>query len=225
MKLFSSNFEPKIPLSWIAVLRIVVGLMFLTTWLPNFLDGVYTPDGLFRFFTEDFPQSENSLSFYAGFIDGVILPVRHLFAPFQLVAEFLLGLAILVGAFTPLASIAGIFFLINTLLATYVNHTRFVYYIGGVGTQTGPYVPMLSGTDWDHVVFTGDSDAKMAKIYVNGKLVHSDSALWKPPTTDGVYIARAINNVPQEFRGKLDDLRVYDRTLTEAEVRSLYANR
>ncbi len=119
MKIFSNDFEPKIPLTYIALLRILVGLMFLLTWLPNFLDGLYTPDGLLIFFTEEFPQSENSLVFYANFIDGVILPIRNIFAPFQLVAEFLLGLAILVGAFTPLASIAGIFFLINTLLATF----------------------------------------------------------------------------------------------------------
>jgi len=119
MKIFSHDFEPNVPLTWIALLRIMVGVMFLSTWIPNFLDGLYTPDGLLFFFTEEFPQSENSLVFYANFIDGVILPIRSVFAPFQLVAEFLLGLAILVGAFTPLASIAGIFFLINTLLATF----------------------------------------------------------------------------------------------------------
>ena len=119
MKIFSNNFEPKVPLTWIALLRIIVGVMFLLTWLPNFLDGLYTPDGLLFFFTEEFPQSENSLGFYAHFIDGVILPIRHVFAPFQLVAEFLMGLAILLGAFTPLASIAGIFFLFNTMLATF----------------------------------------------------------------------------------------------------------
>jgi uncharacterized membrane protein YphA (DoxX/SURF4 family) len=119
MKIFSHEFEPKVPLSWITVLRVVVGLMFLLTWLPNFLHGLYTPEGLLMFFTEEFPQSENSLVFYANFIEGVILPIRHVFAPFQLVAEFLMGLAILVGAFTPLASIAGIFFLLNTMLATF----------------------------------------------------------------------------------------------------------
>ena len=95
MKIFSNDFEPKVPLTWIALLRIMVGLMFLLTWLPNFLDGLYTPDGLLIFFTEEFPQTENSLVFYANFIDSVILPIRNVFAPFQLVAEFLLGLAIL----------------------------------------------------------------------------------------------------------------------------------
>jgi uncharacterized membrane protein YphA (DoxX/SURF4 family) len=119
MKIFSRDFEPQIPLTWVAILRIVVGLMFLLTWLPNLLDGLYTPDGLLFFFTEEFPQSENSLGFYANFIEGLIIPIRHVFAPFQLVAEFLLGVAILLGVFTPLASIAGIFFLLNTMLATF----------------------------------------------------------------------------------------------------------
>ena len=119
MKNFSQDFAQKVPLTWVAILRIVVGLMFVLTWLPNFLNGLYTADGLLSFFTEEFPQSENALTFYANFIDGVILPMRHVFAPFQLVAELLMGLAILLGIFTPLASLAGIFFLLNTMLATF----------------------------------------------------------------------------------------------------------
>ena len=93
----AANTRPTAPLFWIATLRIVVGVMFLTTWLPNFLDGVYTAEGLQRFFTQQYPQSENALAFYANFIDNVILPARQAFAPFQLVAELLLGLAILAG--------------------------------------------------------------------------------------------------------------------------------
>lgn len=119
MKMFSRDYHAQVPLTWTALLRIVVGLMFVLTWLPNYLDGVYTPDGLLYFFTEEFPQSENALGFYANFIEDVIIPMRHIFAPFQLVAELLLGIAILIGAFTPLASIAGIFFLVNTMLATF----------------------------------------------------------------------------------------------------------
>jgi len=94
-------------------------VMFLSTWLPNALDGLYTPDGLLNFFNKDFPQSENPLVFYANFIDEVILPIRHVFAPFQLAAEFLMGLALLMGVFTPLVSITGVFFLLNTMLATF----------------------------------------------------------------------------------------------------------
>lgn len=125
-KLFDKS-EPKVALSWIALLRIMVGLVFLSTWAFNLADGFYTADGLLRFFTEIFPQSENPLTWYAAFINGVILPVRGVFAPFQLVTEFLMGLALLVGFLTPLSSLAGIFFLLNTMLATFGHDWLWAY--------------------------------------------------------------------------------------------------
>jgi uncharacterized membrane protein YphA (DoxX/SURF4 family) len=105
-------------LKWMAMLRILVGIMFLSTWGVNILKGFYTADGLLLFFTEIYPQSENPLGFYAAFINGMILPIRGVFAPFQLVSEGILGLALLIGAFTPFFSLAGIFFLVNTFLAS-----------------------------------------------------------------------------------------------------------
>lgn len=107
------------PRFWMAVLRVLVGLMFLSTWASNLAQGYYTPDGLARFFREAAPPSENPLSWYAAFIEGVILPIRGVFAPFQLVAELLLGLGLLLGLLTRLFSLAGIFFLLNTFLATF----------------------------------------------------------------------------------------------------------
>jgi uncharacterized membrane protein YphA (DoxX/SURF4 family) len=124
--------EPKTALFWIALLRMMIGLVFLTSWVNNLILGFYTPDGLQSFFTQDFPQSENPLGFYAAFIDNVILPVRVVFAPFQLVAELLLGLALLVGFLTPLSSLAGIFFLINTFLATF-GHDWYWAYLMPIG--------------------------------------------------------------------------------------------
>ena len=113
-----TTLAPNVSLKWIAVLRIMLGVMFLSTWGFNLLDGLYTADGLSRFFNELYPQSENPLAFYAAFINGVILPVRAVFAPFQLIAEGLLGLALLVGLWTRFFSLAGIFFLVNTFLAS-----------------------------------------------------------------------------------------------------------
>jgi uncharacterized membrane protein YphA (DoxX/SURF4 family) len=116
----STNKEGKwyVSISWIAGLRILVGLMFLTTWGSNLMKGYYTPDGLARFFSQVYPQAENPIAIYGAFINNIILPVRSVFAPFQLVAEGLLGGAILIGLFTPLVSLAGIFFLVNTFLAS-----------------------------------------------------------------------------------------------------------
>ena len=124
--------EPKTALFWIALLRMMIGLVFLTTWVNNLIEGLYTPDGLLRFFTEVFPQSENPLGWYAGFINGVILPARVGFAPFQMVTELLLGLALLVGFLTPLSSLVGIFFLSNTFLAT-AGHDWYWAYLMPIG--------------------------------------------------------------------------------------------
>jgi uncharacterized membrane protein YphA (DoxX/SURF4 family) len=118
MNPFSSKATPQTPLSWIALLRILMGVLFLTTWASNLFKGFYTPDGLLLFFTEIFPQSENPLGWYAAFINNSILPVRSIFAPFQLVTEFLFGLFLLIGFLTPWSSAAAAFFIVNTFLAT-----------------------------------------------------------------------------------------------------------
>jgi len=117
-KYFDKNENP-ISLSWIALLRMMIGVLFLTTWGSNLSKGLYTPDGLHFFFTEVFPQSANPLTWYAAFINNVILPIRGGFAPFQLITEFLLGLFLLIGLFTPLTSAAGAFFILNTFLASF----------------------------------------------------------------------------------------------------------
>jgi uncharacterized membrane protein YphA (DoxX/SURF4 family) len=119
MNQFLPQAKPQVPLSWIALLRIMLGLLFLTTWYSNMSKGFYTPDGLVNFFTNVFPQTSNPLSWYAAFIDGIILPSRNIFAPFQLVGEFMLGLFLLIGFLTPWTSLAAGFFIINTFLATF----------------------------------------------------------------------------------------------------------
>lgn len=106
--------SPLTPLFWMALLRIMLGLLFLTTWASNLAKGYYTSTGL-----EDFLHSalnEDSVPLYADFIKDVIIPIRDVFAPFQLITEFLLGLALLLGFCTRAAALAGAFFIINTYL-------------------------------------------------------------------------------------------------------------
>lgn len=119
MENFLAIKTQRVPLTWISLLRILIGVIFLTTWASNLSKGFYTPEGLVDFFSNVFPQSENPLAWYAAFIDGVILPIRGFFAPFQLVTEFLIGLFLVLGTLTPLTSFASIIFIINTFLATY----------------------------------------------------------------------------------------------------------
>lgn len=119
MEKFLATKTQRVPLVWISLLRILLGILFLTTWSSNLTKGFYTPDGLVDFFTNVFPQSENPLAWYAAFINGIILPIRGFFAPFQLVTEFLIGVFLLLGFLTPLTSFAGIIFIINTYLASF----------------------------------------------------------------------------------------------------------
>jgi uncharacterized membrane protein YphA (DoxX/SURF4 family) len=119
MENFLATKTQRVPLVWISLLRILLGILFLTTWSSNLTKGFYTPDGLVDFFTNVFPQSENPLAWYAAFINGIILPIRGFFAPFQLVTEFLIGVFLVLGFLTPLTSFAGFIFIINTFLATF----------------------------------------------------------------------------------------------------------
>ena len=119
MENFIASKTQRVPLAWIALLRIMLGVLFLTTWASNLSKGFYTPDGLLNFFTNVFPQTDNPLTWYAVFIDSAILPIRGIFAPFQLVTEFLLGLFLLLGLLTPWTSAAGLLFILNTFLATF----------------------------------------------------------------------------------------------------------
>jgi uncharacterized membrane protein YphA (DoxX/SURF4 family) len=119
MDKFIGSDTQRTPLFWVALLRIMIGVLLLTTWESNLSKGFYTPDGLQNFFTNIFPQSANPLGWYAAFIDGVILPIRGIFAPVQLIGEFLLGLFLVLGIFTPLTSVMAGFFILNTFLATF----------------------------------------------------------------------------------------------------------
>lgn len=116
---FLATKTQRIPLVWVSLLRILLGVLFLTTWYSNLSKGFYTPEGLLNFFTNVFPQTENPLTWFAAFINGVIIPISEFFAPFQLITEFLIGLFLVLGFFTPLTSAVAIFFILNTFLATF----------------------------------------------------------------------------------------------------------
>jgi len=115
------------PLRVLAALRIMMGLLFLTTWYENVQKGFYTPAGLLHFFTDVYPQSHNPISLYAAFIEHVLLPARAVFAPFQFVAELGLGVFLVLGILTPVAGIAGALLLANIFLATFGSEWPWTY--------------------------------------------------------------------------------------------------
>ena len=77
----------------------------------------------------------------------------------------------------------------------------------GVDGGTTP----LPAKTWSHIAFT--SDGGRIRFYVNGKLMGSDSMqVAAEPSTGALVIGGGL------FKGKIDEVRIYDRALDEGEV-------
>lgn len=82
---------------------------------------------------------------------------------------------------------------------------------------TGGSIPL---NQWSHVA--GTYDGNTAKVYVNGVLVDSMAVTGLiPPPGDDFYIG-SQGNPGRDFHGMIDELEVFDRALTEQEIRSIY---
>jgi glucose/arabinose dehydrogenase len=87
--------------------------------------------------------------------------------------------------------------------------------IGGERTATGPALPVNT---WSHLAATFDGSA--LRLYVNGALSSTSAVAGSIPASTGV-LRMGGNGVWAEwFAGQLDEVRVYDRALTQAEIQS-----
>ena len=77
----------------------------------------------------------------------------------------------------------------------------------------------LTISAWNHIVVTIDTGVCI--IYVNGINVASGAVFSPLQTYSGVtYIGRYVSGA--NFVGKLDDMRIYNRTLSQAEIIQIY---
>jgi hypothetical protein len=95
------------------------------------------------------------------------------------------------------------------------------------------YTPGLSKTDsrynWSTVspnvwyYITLSNDGTVSKIYVNGTVVKSENVTGSLTTnTSDIILGRCLTGSLYPLDGKLDDLRIYNRALSDAEVTALY---
>lgn len=85
--------------------------------------------------------------------------------------------------------------------------------------------PISTGQTY-HVAATADYETGMVSIYLNGSLlVDRQIEAWEPygPTVEEDYVTRfGVNGTGGEvFDGNLDDVRIYDHTLSSSEVAAL----
>jgi uncharacterized membrane protein YphA (DoxX/SURF4 family) len=101
------------PRHGLALLRIGVGLYFISQVggkTPNFL---LSGASLSRQLQNGLPRME---PFYQHFLQGVVLPHVDLFARLVFFAEWLVGVALTLGLFTPVAAVVGAWLNVNYML-------------------------------------------------------------------------------------------------------------
>ena len=111
----------------VALLRITLGIIILVTWWDNFQKGVYTAGGIQGLFDWIFNTTGGGSYFgYKATVQSTILQTPAAFAAFQMIAEFLMGLGLLVGGLTRLASLGAVLFFANLLLA-FLGGTEWIW--------------------------------------------------------------------------------------------------
>jgi uncharacterized membrane protein YphA (DoxX/SURF4 family) len=116
------------PAEWLAVLRIVVGLYFVKSLMTKMgvvlLGGLLPIPAVSERWLTVMPKivakqaSENPLTFYKHFLEGVVLPNHNLFAQLTAWGETVAGIGLTLGLLTGLASVVGLILVINYGLAT-----------------------------------------------------------------------------------------------------------
>lgn len=117
----------------LALLRILMGAIFVAVWTENLRKDLYTPDG-YREFTTDLAQ-QTDVTWYGDFILEFVAPNAAVFAYGQLVLELVvMGGFLLAGFLTPVSALVSAGFSLNLLLASW----------GVPGEWQGTYVMMIA---------------------------------------------------------------------------------
>jgi len=112
----SSFFRQRMPLGWVALLRLFLGVMFTLYGYQKVFAEPFAPGlgGLLTKWTEGM-----HIAWYKSFLLNTAIPNAHLFGWLVAWGEFLVGIAFLLGALTRLAAAAALFMNLNYLLATW----------------------------------------------------------------------------------------------------------
>jgi uncharacterized membrane protein YphA (DoxX/SURF4 family) len=106
-----------VSLNWIAVLRVMMGLVFLTTWLSNLSKGLYG-DG-FVPFIQGWADGTD-FAWYATFLNNIVIPNADILRVIQVFAEgLIMGVFLIIGLITPISAAVAWFFVVNLFFASF----------------------------------------------------------------------------------------------------------
>ncbi len=146
------------------MLRITLGVILLATWFENVGDDLYTAAGFEGFLNWlDAPDGNaSSLGFVHSVLDTIVAPAAGFFGGVQLVVELLIGLCLVLGLFTRLASLLASAFFASLFLAYFGGHewiwTYVLLFMAGLTVFLG-YGGRRIGVDQALVASRGESPA------------------------------------------------------------------
>jgi thiosulfate dehydrogenase [quinone] large subunit len=144
-----SNFKQPTFLGYLALLRILVGVLFLLVAWPKvsgrFLSGDVLPRQLLNGIQKD------PLAWHRAFIEGLVIPHGHFFSYLSAFGEISIGLSLIVGCLVRISSLFGALYNFNIMFS--------VAYAAGGGTVNYNRVLILS-----HLIFVSASAGRSLGI-------------------------------------------------------------
>jgi hypothetical protein len=141
---------------------------------------------------------------------------------------------------TPIAAWSRIFdFGMGIVSGT--NPTTYMFFTPDIGTGTARFAitttgyggeqridaPAMTGASWQHVAVTLTGSA--GTVYFNGARTQQNTALTLSAASLGAttknWLGRSEYTADPYLTGELDNLRIYNRALSDAEVQALYAGK
>ncbi|MDJ0747865.1 MAG: DNRLRE domain-containing protein [Woeseiaceae bacterium] len=96
----------------------------------------------------------------------------------------------------------------------------FGYFANGFFREVATSGLSLAADTWSHVAASFDNATDTVRLYANGVEVGSGTLAWEPtPVNADLEIGRSPDG--EYWHGGLDDVRIYDRVLTEGEIAEL----
>ena len=105
----------------------------------------------------------------------------------------------------------------------YYNGQNFMFLTGPTGKAADTLVVASRVADlrdeWTHIAATYDGEKKLAKLYINGECVkEKEDFVITPPKNRHQPLVIGYTGNQRGWRGAIDELKIYKRVLTPAEV-------
>ena len=108
--------------------------------------------------------------------------------------------------------------------APYIYHSHMVAFWGGTNQYADDSGVLVPAGVWKHLAVTYDGQQNGdVRFYVDGKLVSSQQSMASGLHTNSsdLHIGASPCPGPEDFYGLLDDVRLYNRVLSDAEIQEL----